>query len=90
MLNEFRVAFAAKQSAVNEKIAAGVPVTDWADPVMDRALGVARTRAKIVLDEIAPGWRDELAKKPFFQTADAFLDSYAGDRGSSQFSRWLE
>lgn len=80
LLNEFRAAYAAQQAHTGKNLAAGAPLGEWNNPEVDQALDRARSRAQLVLDEIAPGWRGVLARKPWHQTENAFLDRFAADQ----------
>jgi uncharacterized protein (TIGR02391 family) len=79
-LNQYRAAYAAHQASTGKKLATGVPINEWSDPVAEQNLQTARARIHLVLDEISPGWRAVLSRKPWHQSEDAFLDRFAADQ----------
>lgn len=80
VLNEFRSNFAGQQDDVAQKMASGAALHEFRSPDRERHLDASRARVKLVLDEISPGWRQQLAAKSWLQSEDAFLDKFAGEQ----------
>lgn len=81
ILNSYHEAYLARQNATGCALGSKTPsFADLTDPVAEEELREARARLTIVLDEILPGWRAQLASKSRWQTEDAFLDRLATDQ----------
>lgn len=79
-LNEFRSNLAGQQEIVVQKLASGAALHELRNHDRERHLDASRARVKLVLDEVAPGWRTQLAAKPWLQTEDTFLDKLASEQ----------
>lgn len=79
-LNEFRSAIASQRKGALQKFAAGAALHEFGDAESERRLDETRGRLKMVLDEVAPGWRAQLSVKPWHQSEDAFLDKFASEQ----------